>query len=199
MSSDHTHLPHSESATAPLWNFFGAALLLALAVWGFLHRAPIIQFADRYFMLTRDDLLMIPVGSLFFVALWRTLAHLVFLPYLKLLEQRDAAGAGVSQSAAQLAHKATLLNQDYEQRIAVVRVAEAKARSAKLIRAKEQAALLLKDAQENAVHHLEGERASMAAETENARQDILSEVDTLAVELARKALDPPAPPKALFH
>mgnify|MGYP007051601409 CR=1 FL=1 len=177
----------------------GVVLMLSGAIWAYSNRAAVLEFAQDYLMLTRDDILMIPVGALLFVALWQSLAQLIFMPYLKLLEERDSAGPGASRLAAQLRHKAQLLTQDYEERLALTRVTEAKVRMAEIGQAQERAASMIKDAQAEALHQLETARAAVAIEIETVRKELLRQVDVLAREMSAKVTQPPAPPEILFH
>ena len=198
MGHNHSQSGNSGSNT-PVLQFFGAALAILIAILAFLNRGAIIEFSGRYLMLTKSDLMMIPVGVITFVLLWQALGRLVFIPYLRLLEEREQAGLGTAQLAAQLTHKASLISQDYEEKLSLARVAAAKARMRVLVKAKEQAAQLLREAQDSAMRHLEDARSVIGAEIKTQRETIMPEVEVLAGELTRKAILPPAPPGALFH
>ena len=198
MSHDHNQ-PVSSGSNTPVLQFFGAASALLLVVLVVLNREAIIEFSGRYLMLTKSDLMMIPVGMAVFLLLWQVLGRLVFVPYLQLLEEREQAGLGTAQLAAQLSHKASLIFKEYEEQLSSARIAAAKARINVLAKAKERATQLVGEAQDDALRHLEGARRVIAAEMKEQRASIMPQVDLLAEELTRKAITPPSPPGALFH
>jgi F-type H+-transporting ATPase subunit b len=136
--------------------------------------------ALKLFDLTTRDLVMIPLGALFFLVLWVFLSKFLFKPYLALVEARESATSGAVESSREKVAKAAELRASYDERLGAERVTAMKQKLDVVANAKKNAAEIIERAESSAQAALRDGRAANARDAAALRDMSLQDVDGLA-------------------
>jgi F-type H+-transporting ATPase subunit b len=136
--------------------------------------------ALKLFDLTTRDLVMIPLGALFFLVLWVFLSKFLFKPYLALVEARENATSGAVESSREKVAKAAELRASYDERLGAERVTAMKQKLDVVANAKKNAAEIIERAESSAQAALRDGRAANARDAAALRDMSLQDVDGLA-------------------
>lgn len=137
-------------------------------------------------MLTLDITFVVQIIS--FLVLWVGLKHLLFDPFLQVLEQRDARTAGVGREAAATRTRADAAAAEYERRMQEVR--QALAADAEAARAATQTAEreVLSAAHAHAGTRLAQLRDSLQRQTTAVRPALAGEARELATRMMERVV-----------
>ena len=124
----------------------------------------------------------------FFLVLWFVLSKVLFRPYIKLLEEREAKTAGASHDAADLEREGARLKAQYEERIAQAQAGGGAAKEAILQEARQRREQVLSQARQEATATLEAARREVASQLAREQQLAATEVATVARQMASKIL-----------
>ncbi|MEZ4753726.1 MAG: hypothetical protein R3A13_05375 [Bdellovibrionota bacterium] len=130
-------------------------------------------------------LIVIPV----FCAFWFLMDKLIFSPFLKLVETREARTTGAESVATETLYEAERIQTDYEQQILNARIEAMKVRLAEVNKIKEEASQVLSTASTKAKQDLENARLEITSKQAALRDSLASNVDQLAKEIANKVKD----------
>lgn len=123
-----------------------------------------------------------------FLVLWFVLNKVLFRPYLRLLEEREAKTAGASHDAADLEREGARLKAQYEERVAQAQAAGGAAKEAILQEARQRREQVLIQARQEATATLELARREIASQVAGERQLAAAEAATVARQMASKIL-----------
>ncbi len=126
----------------------------------------------KKFSLLPADIPMILIGMVLFYLFCRIFGRKVIAPYIQLIETREAASEGALNEAAANRRSAEELRARFEARIAEARTAATLEKLKTLDAAKKDAARLLENAEAQARHVLDGERAALARAHQDVRRDV---------------------------
>jgi F-type H+-transporting ATPase subunit b len=121
-----------------------------------------------------------------FLVLLIVLNKVLFRPYLILLEERERKTA--QDDSSELEHEATRLRALYEDKIAQAQAAGYAAKETILQEARRQREAVLNQARQEAMSLLESVRRELASQMQKERQLAVTEVRTIAQEMASKIL-----------
>ncbi|MBX7142947.1 MAG: hypothetical protein K1X79_00700 [Oligoflexia bacterium] len=144
----------------------------------------------KNFDLVPLDALMILVSAVLFVILWRTLAQVLFNPYIRLIEARERATVGATEGAQSDRQKAEAVTQQYEQQLLNARIAAMQGKLAVVDNAKAQAAQVIEKAEGQAQEDVRSVRWQIANQRESIKTKSLSQVQTLADLIIARVKNP---------
>ena len=142
------------------------------------------------FDLVRYDAGMILVGAVLFVVFWKALEKSLFGPYLKLIEQREAATSGAEQTAQEKIAKSDDLNRQYDSKLLEQRVTFMQAKLAALDRAKSEADQITGSASKAAQEKLSALRQEISAKVSQIKASSEREADALTEIIVQKVAAP---------
>jgi F-type H+-transporting ATPase subunit b len=123
-----------------------------------------------------------------FVILWLLLSKLLFQPFRRLLEEREARMEGARETAEALMAETERWRAQYESRMAKARDEGEAAKQAILAEAGRAREQMLIEAREKAAGLLQASRREVAAEIEKTRRFLGEEAQAAAREIAAKIL-----------
>ena len=139
----------------------------------------------KTFDLTLVDGYMIPVVSVLFVFLWRSLSKELFFPYLALIEAREQATLGAEKEAQEAQDRARNSREEYERKLGEARRAAIEQKLSLVHQARLEADRIRKKAEEEAQSYLLAVRKEIAREVEEAKKN----APRLAQELVADLLE----------
>jgi F0F1-type ATP synthase membrane subunit b/b' len=162
----------------------GWSIVLA-GLWLALHRfqTPAEQYLEM-FDLSFQDVCMILVFFVLFFVIIRSLDAFVLTPYLAFFEYREAATDGRLKAAADIDMQAAATVAQIDEQIAKVRMQAYRQRIQTLQNAKQKAQSIVAAAETHAAELLAKEREKIAADAEQSRQRLNTEIEHLAASLA---------------
>ena len=134
----------------------------------------------KTFDLTQTDAIMIVVWLFAFVVIWKLLAQYFFLPYLKLIEAREAASSGANDLAQEKNKKADQLQKDYEKRLLEEKVKVLNVRTQQLTAAKREAQTILESAEKEAQAFTAKSRDELKTRMASVTRNVPTEAEALA-------------------
>lgn len=140
----------------------------------------------KTFELTQTDAVMIVVWALIFLVITKLLNKFFFAPYLALLEAREAATKGASDSAREITAEAERLNKEYEQSIFEERVKVMNVRNESLSAARAQSTQIIEKAEKEAQASTSTFRHELNQKIALLSQRSPQEAANLAEELVRR-------------
>jgi len=138
------------------------------------------------FDITPFDGVMILVGAVFFVVIWKSLQKVLFDPYLKLVEEREQATSGAKDYAAREVAEAKELTQEYERRIMEGRIAALEEKIKELDRAKQEAAKIISQAENEASTYLDNERRITEESMNALKSEVMKEASAMVAMIVDK-------------
>lgn len=126
----------------------------------------------KNFSLLPADVPMILIGTVLFYLFCRIFGRKVIAPYIELLETREAASEGALNEAAGDRRAAEELRVAFDAKILEARAAATAEKLKTLDAVKKDAAKLIENAEAQARHVLESERAALARAREEARSEV---------------------------
>ncbi len=144
----------------------------------------------KNFDLNLLDAQMIAVCAVLFVVLWKTLGKVLFGPYLTLVEARERATVGASDTAQAELAKAKAISEDYEQKLMTARVAAMEKKLAAVSKAKSEADSIVEKAEDNAQELVRSVRWEMAKKVDELRTKAFGEVDALSDMIVNRVKNP---------
>lgn len=144
----------------------------------------------KNFDLVPFDVVMIFVGAMSFVLLWKTLEKELFNPFLKLLELREGLTTGADSNAKDIQDEAARLEEDYAQKMLSIRIAAMDKKLAALDRAKAEANSSIDKAAAEAKSFIEKEKASIASSRDKARAEAIGQTKGMVDELVTRLKEP---------
>lgn len=140
----------------------------------------------KTFDLAPQDLKMIIVWAICFVALWQILARVLFNPYLRLVESREAVTTGAGESAKlQLAQADELLAQ-YEDRLTQARVNGMKEKMAIINRTRSEAQEILEKSERAAQDKIRANREDLQNRLTALKSELERDCDSMVSEISNK-------------
>jgi F-type H+-transporting ATPase subunit b len=137
-------------------------------------------------MISLDYSVIYQIGL--FLVILVVLNKIAFRPYLILLEERERKTTGAQYDLAELEREGTSLRALYEDKIKQAEAAGYAAKEAILQEARQQREAVLNQARQEAMGILEGVRRELASQMQKERQLAVTEVTTIAQEMATKVL-----------
>ncbi len=147
---------------------------------------PYIKIAAPLLQLTDSDLYMIPVGGFLFIAFWKISEKVLFGPMLKLIDAREAATSGSFEESKTVAEQAQALLEETEAKLFSVRGAASRARDTELNNLRAELAGQFNQNTAAAKDEVDAQRKVIAQESENLRQSLNSQIDTLSREVVER-------------
>lgn len=123
-----------------------------------------------------------------FVVMALASTQLLFKPYLRMREERDAGMEGARKEAANLSAEADAKLADYEQKLASARARAQEERRKIRAEASEHLQEITDKARKSAQDAIDSAHAKVVSETETARAELLPKADALAGEMVSKLL-----------
>lgn len=136
-----------------------------------------------------DLRIMLPQLGLFFAAYF-LLGSLLFKPYLKLLEERDARSFGAADELGALTAEADALQSEIDGALSAARDAAAAAREETLATARAKANGAVAKAQADAKGALESAYAKVEANRGALRGEVLAQIDEPVAQAVAKLTQP---------
>ncbi len=140
----------------------------------------------KTFDLTPLDAQMILVWAVAFVILWQILARVLFGPYLKLVETRDAQTTGAEDNAKSLTAKADELMLKYEDRITQARIAGMKEKNETLSKARTEAQAITEQADAKAQEKIQKSREELNARLATLKSELERDCESMAASITEK-------------
>jgi F-type H+-transporting ATPase subunit b len=137
-------------------------------------------------MINLDESIIYQV--ILFLILWLVLSKVLFQPYLRLLEEREAKTTGAQHDSAELEHEGAKLKARYEEKIAAAQATGYAAKEAIVQDARQQREKILGAAREEAAGILDRLRQEVAAAVAKEKEVATAEVSVLASDMAGKVL-----------
>jgi F0F1-type ATP synthase membrane subunit b/b' len=144
----------------------------------------------KTFDLVPADAVMILIGAVFFLILWKALENSLFGPYLQLIEKREAATSGAAQTAQEKLVKTDDLNRQYESKLLEQRIIFMQAKLAALDRAKNESDQIIGNATKAAQDKLSAGRKEIAAKTLENKAAAEREANSLTEMIVSKLTSP---------
>ena len=140
----------------------------------------------KTFDLNLEDLKMIFVWAVCFVAIWQLLARTLFGPYIKLAEEREAVTTGAEINAKEQNKLADELTAQFEDRMTVARVNAMKIKLAALNKARTEAQGIIEKAESGAQDKLKTNRDQLKVRLDAMRKDLERECDNMVAMITEK-------------
>ncbi|GEM_PF-7134500 len=134
--------------------------------------------------LTRLDAVAIPVAGIAFYFFYRLLAKDVFVPYLSIYEQREAAVTGSVASTDK--ENASALEAQYEAELSKKRAELVKKKVEKIAVAQKEADSLIQEAEKTAASEVLKFRTTLSSQMNTRRAALPGEAKKLAEEIVRR-------------
>ncbi|MBL4636766.1 MAG: ATP synthase F0 subunit B [Kofleriaceae bacterium] len=145
-----------------------------------------IASAAEHPIIDIDATAFIQFGIFVIMALFST--KLLFKPYLKMREERDAGMDGARKDAENLSAEADAKLADYEEKLANARALAQEERRKMRDEAAEHLQDITDKARAASVSAIQAANKKVVSEMEAARAELLPKVDTLAAEITSKLL-----------
>lgn len=142
--------------------------------------------AAEHPMIDIDLTVFVQFGIFVVMALAST--QLLFKPYLRMREARDAGMDGARKDAENLSAEADAKLADYETKLASARARAQEERRTIRADAAEHLQTITTEAREAAQAAMEAATSKVRSETEKARAELMPKADTLASEIVSKLL-----------
>ena len=139
-------------------------------------------------MLQNPAIQQILISSGLFLLVWAILGNLVFKPFLKILEEREAKTIGSDKEAFAQKKKSQELTVQIEETLKNARRTAMQARDEQTQRARQNAEKIKVEAQQHAELEIAKAREHIARLKENAFKEVAVESDALARQMVEKAL-----------
>ncbi len=149
----------------------------------------ILQFVD----LKPIDVPMIAICAVLFVLLWRYLARVLFVPYLEVVESREAKTTGAVDTVRDIRTRCATLNQEIDSRLNEARVTAMQKKISALNKAKQESAKIVERAQAAADELLHKARLEQEQNIKQVRSELLQKVEALTTEVVQRAAQPLRP------
>ncbi|MCB0339787.1 MAG: ATP synthase F0 subunit B [Bdellovibrionales bacterium] len=143
------------------------------------------------FDLKPGDGLMIPIGVVLFVILWQFLDKYLFLPYVRLVEAREAATTGSVSSARDVVERTQAVKAECEEKLRRARVAAMETKLTQLREAKQKASEIIRASEDSAKTEIQALRDTLSSEMSAMRNDIQKQAELLAEAIVEKVQAPP--------
>ena len=134
--------------------------------------------------LTRLDAIAIPIAGVAFYFFYRLLAKDVFIPYLSIFEEREAAVTGSVASSDK--ENASALEAQYENELSKKRAELVKKKVEKIAVAQKEADSLIQEAEKSATNEVQKFRTALSSEMTAKRATLPGEAKKLAEEIVRR-------------
>lgn len=134
----------------------------------------------KTFDLVPFDLLMIGIGATLFVIYWKALSKVLFDPFMKLLESREASTEGAVDEAAEIKNRAAALSNTYNEKISAVRITSMEERLKKTGEARKKAQEIIDKAEGHAQEQVRKVRWEIQQNISTLREDALKNSESLA-------------------
>jgi F-type H+-transporting ATPase subunit b len=141
----------------------------------------------KNFDLVPQDLRMILLGAVLFVVLWKLLQAVLFAPYIKLLEAREAASTGAQATAQRNNADAQETLAKYNEELTAARVAFMGARNEAIERAREQADQIVGKAEHEVRQTIEAAHKEVSRDLEAVAEVVQREAEQLGNTMANQA------------
>ena len=132
---------------------------------------------------------MILAGIVLFTLLLKSLRNFVFLPYLALIEAREAATIGAEETAGNNQDQADIVLRDYRNQINEERASSMKTRAMLLSRTKADAEKIIENAEVEARQIARRVRSEIAEKTTAMRKISFQEAEKISRAMAQKSLE----------
>jgi F-type H+-transporting ATPase subunit b len=142
--------------------------------------------AAEHPMIDIDSTVFVQFGIFIFMALVST--QLLFKPYLRMREERDAGMEGARKDAENLSAEADAKLADYESKIASARARAQDERRKIRADAAEHLQTITTEARDAAHKAMEAATSKVATDTAKARDELMPKADALATEIVSKLL-----------
>lgn len=126
------------------------------------------------------DPLMILVCAVIFFFFWKILAKSLFLPYLQLLEKREAQTIGREHSAAEKLRQAAALQAELDRKITEIRIEAIRKKNEELKKVRDRASVILEKAETAAQEQLRKSRWQIAENMDSYKQEVFKEAEQMA-------------------
>lgn len=146
----------------------------------------------KVFDLTARDGQMILIGSVLFYVFWRVIHVAVFLPFLKVYEEREALTTGASSSSKDLLDEAAAISKRYEDQVQSAHVSAMTEKYQALTQAKKEADALVATAEGEVQELVRKARWEREAALSATKAQVFSDADALAKTIADKLKQPTA-------
>lgn len=146
----------------------------------------------KLFDLTTRDGQMILIGSAVFYAFWWIVDVVVFKPFLKVYEEREALTTGASSSSKEILDEAFAINKRCEDQIHSARVSVMTEKYQALNDAKKQASIIITDAENEVQELVRKVRWDRESAMSTTRAQVMSDADALAKTIADRLKQPTA-------
>jgi len=153
----------------------------------------------KFLSLDPRDALMIPVGTVLFFLLWKTLERKLFRPFLALIEAREAATSGAVETAQAKRVEAQEKSASYDRQLTEARISAMRGKLSALSAAKTEAAKIVEQAEGQAQQVLSEGRAAVTRDVQSLRAETLGSVDSLSQMIVERITQAGQGSKAAEH
>ena len=140
----------------------------------------------KMFDLTPLDLKMIAVWAVAFVVLWKLMGRFFILPYMRLVEAREAATIAARETAVELTRSADELQLEYDRRISSERGRFLQQKQESLDRVKAEADSILESAERDSRQYRDAFRGELQRELQDLKSAAASQTGSVAAMLVEK-------------
>lgn len=145
-----------------------------------------IESILKTFDLTLLDGAMVVLVVPCFIVFWKVMERYVFLPYLHLLEAREAATTGAQAEAQQESERARSFLDEYEEKLTETRIEAMKSKLSLLQSAKSEASKIIDQAEGEARKHVQNARHEAAQHIAQLKSAATREAEMLSQLIADK-------------
>lgn len=190
--ANHTHREYPGQAAAFVVVSVGCLLALVY-VFG----DSIQDTAKELFDLTGDDLFMIPIGAAGFVLFWRLLDKTLFVPVIKVIEERESLTSGAEVSAASAKSQTAELEAEYEEKLTAARIEGMQIKARTLGEARRESQQIIDTASEASLKELSLARQEIEKESQALKDVLLADSQELVDAVVEKVTTAPEAVKSL--
>ena len=128
------------------------------------------------------------VSAAFFLAFYFAMKALLFDPYLKIVQEREALTGGASDEAASFRERAATVLSDYQAQLTAARDEAARVRAELRAQGEADEARIVAAAREQAQSQLAQRRQTLAQEVEAAEREISSRAQALSSAIVARVM-----------
>jgi len=136
--------------------------------------------------LTRTDAVAMIISAFLFYTLYKFLSAKVFIPYIALYEQREAASTGALDDAQDINRKAAKVNKEFEEKINDEKIKISKARSETISSLKSEIEKNIKSKESQVSIVVTQEREKIAAESTELNKKVTELSESLSADIVGK-------------
>jgi F-type H+-transporting ATPase subunit b len=189
--NSHEHHGHEQKGKDSFMITILLIIFACIFAFAYSNFSAVTAFAAEFLSLTPSDVKMIPVGTALFFVYWQLADRLLFQPFLRVINEREAMTSGASSAAHDTLKEAEQLLTDYDDQILAARVDAMQKKQVALNDCASWSREELAKAANQAQAQIASSRASLAEELKKTQSTMAASISALANDIVAKSNEIP--------